>query len=110
MHGWLPIAQAACREAHLPPVDPVVPSAPPKTRAELTRACREHGFELLSEHRDEDRAAVFWGVEFQAMIADWPAKGLAKERRQALLQRMHELADGATETIVSTRFLLRKAP
>jgi SAM-dependent methyltransferase len=109
MNGWLPIVQAACREAHLPPVDPAVPSAPPKTRAELTRACREQGFELLSEHRDEDRAAVLCGVEFQAMSADWPAKGLTKERRQALLQRMQELADSATETVVSTRFLLRKA-
>jgi SAM-dependent methyltransferase len=106
MWGWLAIAQTVCREVQLPPV--AVPSATPKTRAELTRACREHGFELLSEHRDEDRAAVLCGVEFQAMSADWPAKGLAKERRQALLQRMQELADGESETVVSTRFLLQK--
>ena len=108
MHGWLPIAQAACREAHLPPVDPAVPSAPPKTRAELTRACREHGFDLVSEYRDSDRVEVVAGVEFQAMAPGWPAKGLAVEKRQALLQRMHQIADGATETVVSTRFLLRK--
>ena len=108
MSGWLPIAQTACREAQLPP--PVPASSPPKVkmRIEMMSASRRHGFQLLSEHRDEDRTPVCIGVDFQAMGADWPVKGLEQETRRELLQRMGELAQGQFETVVSTRFLFQK--
>ena len=106
MSGWLAIAQAACREARLPP--PVATSPPKvKTRKEMMSASRQHGFELLSEHRDEDVTPVSIGIDFQAMGADWPVKGMEPADRQILLQRMDELAQGRFETVVSTRFLFR---
>lgn len=106
MSGWLAIAQAACREARLPP-----PAATPrpkvKTRKEMISASRRHGFELLSEHRDEDLTPVSIGIDFQAMGADWPVKGMESADRQILLERMHELAEERLESVVSTRFLFR---
>jgi hypothetical protein len=108
MSGWLAIAQAACREAQLSP--PVPAPSPPKvkTRTEMTSASRRHGFQLLSEHRDEDLTPVAVGMDYQAMGTDWPVKGLELAVRLALLQRMHELAQGRFETVVSTRFLFQK--
>lgn len=109
MSGWLPIARAACRESGL---EPPAPTAPPKfkTRTEMMDACRRHGFQLLSEHRDEDLTPVATGVDYLAMGADWPVKGLEPTVRSALLRRMHELAEGKCETWVSTRFLFQKNP
>jgi SAM-dependent methyltransferase len=108
MSGWLPVAQAACREAQLPP--PPVPPSPAKvkTRKEMMSACRQHGFQLLSEHRDEDLTPVGIGVDFQAMGTDWPVEGLGHVERLALLQRMHEIAQGQFETVASTQFLFQK--
>jgi len=108
MSGWLPIARAACREAQLPP--PVTPSVTPKvkTRAEMMSASERHGFQLLYEERDEDLVSVACGVEYQAMNADWPLKALPPEDRLALLRRMHELARGRSEPLISTRFLFRR--
>ena len=71
-------------------------------------ASSRHGFQLLAEHRDEDAAPVGFGVDFQAMSPDWPLKGCAPGQRLALLNRMHELAQGKFETLLSTRFLFRK--
>ena len=70
-------------------------------------ASRRHGFELLSEHRDEELTPVSIGIDFQAMGADWPVKGMEPADRQILLQRMHELAQGKLESVVSTCFLFR---
>ncbi len=59
MAGWHAIAQAACREAQLPPLpDPAPPKTKPKTRTEMLSAYHQHGFELLSEHCDEDLTPV----------------------------------------------------
>jgi SAM-dependent methyltransferase len=109
MSGWLPIAQAACRDAHLPPL-PAPASSPPKakTRPVLTEASRRHGFQFLSEHCDEYVTPVGFGVDYQAMDSDWPVKGCEPENRRTLLSRMHELAQGKFETLVSTRFLFQK--
>jgi len=108
MSGWKPIAEAACREARLaPPAPPALPQKV-KTRTELVSAAQRHGFELLSEHRDEDVTPVAAGVDFQALDAEWPVKGLEPAARLALLQRMRELAEGKFDTLVSTRFLLRR--
>lgn len=109
MSGWLPVAQAACREARLPP--PAAAASPPraKTRAELATASAAHGFRTLAEHRDVDEVSVAVGLDFQAMGADWPVKGLSSDERQAVLRRMHELARGQTEKVVSTRFLLQRS-
>jgi SAM-dependent methyltransferase len=109
MSGWLSIAQAACRGSGLEP-----PAAPPrpkfKTRAEMISASRRHGFQLRSEHRDQDLTPVTIGLDYQAMGADWPVKGLNPAARLASLERMHELARGKFETVVSTRFLFQKIP
>jgi SAM-dependent methyltransferase len=110
MSGWLPIANAVCLDAQLPP--PETPaSAPPKvkTRAELMSASRRHGFEPLAEHRDEDLTPVGFGVDFQAMSPDWPLKVCAPEDRRALLNKMHELAQGKFDALISTRFLFRRS-
>jgi SAM-dependent methyltransferase len=110
MRGWFAVAQAACLEAKLPPPPyPTPPPQPPKSRGELMSACRAHGFELAAEHRDVDVAPVGQGVEFMAMDVDWPAKGMAPAVREPLLRRMHQIAGGKFDTLVSTRFLLRKS-
>lgn len=108
MSGWRSIARAACLEAQLPPPDTPAPAPDAKTRTDLMNASRRHGFELLAEHRDEDLTWVGYGVEFMAMDADWPLKGCAPEARRALLNRMHELAQGKFEALISTRFLFQK--
>jgi hypothetical protein len=43
------------------------------------------------------------------MDPDWPLKGCASEDRRALLNKMHELAQGKFEALVSTRFLFQRA-
>ena len=108
MVGWRDVAESVCREAQLPLH--VLPSSTPipKTRIELTNASRRHGFELLSEHRDEYPTPIGFGVDFQAMEPNWPVKGCAPEVREALLTRIHELAQGKLEPLVSTRFLLQR--
>src|SRR5258705_1656252 len=99
MYGWIPIAQAAVREAGLD-LDVARPPAPvPKTRSQLVSATRGHGFELLAEHRDHDMSLVAYGVDFMAMDKDWPAPELDPLTRDALLRRMRELADGKFESI-----------
>jgi SAM-dependent methyltransferase len=108
MSGWLPIAQAACREARLEPPVAASPLPKVKTRGEMMSASRRHGFQILSEHGDEDRTPVAIGVDYQAMSADWPVKGLEPAARLALLERMHELGQSKFETVVSTRFLFQK--
>jgi SAM-dependent methyltransferase len=108
MTRWRAVAEAACLDAQLP-LPPSASAAPKsKTRAELTRATGKHGFHLLAEHCDEYPVPIGFGVDYEAMNADWPVKGLAPEVRQALLTKMHELADGVFETLVSTRFLFQK--
>lgn len=109
MTGWLDVAQAACLDAQLPP-PPARASSPPKTksRIELTNASRQHGFELLAERCDEYLTPIGFGVDYEAMDKDWPLKGCAQEDRQALLTKMHELAEGQFEPMVSTRFLLQR--
>ncbi len=79
-----------------------------KTRIELTSASHRHGFPLLSEHSDEYLTPIDFGVDYQAMDPDWPVKGCKQEERLALLKKMHELAQGKFETLVSTRFLFQK--
>lgn len=107
--GWRPAAEAACREAGLPPPAAAPPPPKPKSREELTSASGGHGFRMLAEHRDADVLPVSFGLDFQAMGADWPVKGLADDDRQAVLRRMHEIARGQTEKLVSTRFLLQRS-
>jgi hypothetical protein len=107
MYGWFPVAQAACREAKLNIDVARAPAPTPKTRAQLMSASRRHGFELLAEHRDEDVSPVAYGVDFMAMDAGWPAPGLELATREALLQRMRELAEGTFEPMASTRFLFQ---
>jgi trans-aconitate methyltransferase len=109
MTRWQAIAQAACEAAGLPPPPPDATVPKVKTRGELMDAARQHGFDLVSEQRDEDLNRIDFGVDYQAMDPDWPVKGLAENDRQALLAKMHELADGQVETMVSTRFLFRRA-
>jgi len=109
MAGWLPVARAACLDAQLPP--PETPaSAPPraKTRTELTNASRQHGFALLFEHCDEYATPIGFGVDYQAMDREWPMKGCGETKRAELLNKMHELAQGKVEPLVSTRFLFQK--
>ena len=106
MYGWIPIAQALCREAGVDLVAPP-PRPVPKTRSQLTNATRDHGFELLAEHRDNDASPVAYGVDFMAMDENWPAAGLEPSVREGLLRRMRELAEGKVETLGSTRFLFR---
>ena len=108
MSGWRPIARAACLEAQLPPPDTPAPAPQAKTRTELMTASRHHAFQLLAEHRDEYLTPVGYGVDFMAMDADWPLKGCAPEDRLALLTKMHELAQGKFEALVSTRFLFQR--
>ena len=108
MTRWRAIAEAACLDAQLP-LPPSASTTPKsKTRAELTSATEKHGFHLLAEHCDEYPTPIGFGVDYEAMNADWPVKGLAPEVRQALLTKMHELADGEFETLISTRFLFQK--
>jgi SAM-dependent methyltransferase len=108
MAGWISVAEAACAQAHLPLV--ANDSAPPipKTRTELVSASCRHGFRLVAEHRDEYPTPVGFGVDFRAMDQDWPVKGCAPEERAALLEKMHQLAQGKSETLVATRFLFRR--
>ena len=109
MSGWLPIASAACLDAQLPP--PEMPaSAPPKakTRTDLMSASHRHGFQPLAEHCDEYLTPVGFGVDYQAMDPEWPLKGCVPEDRRALLNKMHELAQGKFEALVSTRFLFQR--
>jgi SAM-dependent methyltransferase len=102
------IASAACNEAGIaPPPPPPVPQKV-KTRAELTDASRKHGFTLVLEQRDEYPTPAGFTIDFEAMNVDWPVKGLAQDAREAVLARMHELARGEIETLVSTRFVLRR--
>jgi len=106
---WEAIARDACLGAGLPPPDPPAAGPPKaKTRVELTNATSRHGFELVFKHRDEDSSPVSYGVDFAAMDTHWPLKGIGPETRQALLTKMHELAQGRFDTLVSTRFLFRK--
>ena len=97
------------RDAHRQALH-VLPSRTPipKTRIELTDASRRHGFELLVEHRDEYPTPIGFGVDFQAMDPNWPVKGCVPEVREALLTRIHELAQGKLEALVSTRFLFQR--
>ncbi len=110
MTGWISVAQAACLQVHLPP-PAADASSPPKakTRMELTSASRRHGFQLVSEHCDEYPTPIGFGVDFEAMDKDWPVKGCGQEDRTALLEKMHELAQGQSEILVSTRFLFRRS-
>ena len=108
MSGWQEIARTACRNAHLVLHEPAPVPQNAKTRKELTNASRQQGFELLSEHRDEYPTPIGFGVDFQAMDQDWPVKGLDRDDRQALLKKMHELAQGKFENLISTRFLFQR--
>jgi len=109
MTGWLDVAQAACLDAQLPLLQRPASSPPqPKTRTELTAASHQHGFRLLFEHCDEYLTPIGFAVDYEAMDPHWPVKGCANEDRQALLTRMHELAHGKSETMVSTRFLFQR--
>jgi hypothetical protein len=109
MTGWQAVAQTACLEAKLPPLQAPASSVPkPKTRIELTSASRQHGFQLISEHCDEYLTPIGFGVDYQAMDPDWPVKGYAQGDRHALLTKMQKLAQGKFETMVSTRFLFRR--
>ena len=109
MSGWLPVARAACLDAQLAPPQAPAPAPPKaKTRTELTNASRRHGFALLSEHCDEYATPIGFGVDYQAMDPEWPMKGCEETTRAALLSKMHELAQGEVETLVSTRFLFQK--
>ena len=109
MTGWQAVAQNACLEADLPPPQAPASSVPKvKTRMELMSASRDHGFQLLSEHCDEYLTPIGFGVDYQAMDPDWPVKGCAQEDRQVLLTKMHELARGKLEAMVSTRFLFQR--
>lgn len=109
MTGWQAVADAVCRDALLPFATPPA-GAPPvfKTRTELMNASRRHGFALVAEHRDEYLNPVGFGIDFAAMDARWPVQGLAQDDRQALLTKMHALADGQFETLVSTRFCFER--
>jgi SAM-dependent methyltransferase len=107
MYGWIPIAEAACREAGLDIDVPRPPAPVPKTRPQLMSATRRHGFELLAEHRDNDVSPVAYGVDFMAMDKRWPLPEMDPTMREALLQRMRELAEGSFESIGSTRFVFR---
>ena len=109
MKGWEAVAEAACRDEQLPPPEPPAAAAPrARPRSELASAARAHGFRLLFEHCDEYPTPIGFGVDFEAMDPNWPIKGLAQDARQAVLKRMHERAEGKLETLVSTRFLLRR--
>jgi SAM-dependent methyltransferase len=109
MTGWQPVAEAACREAGLPPpAKRAYPVPVAKTRAELSDAARSHGFRQLLEERDEDATPVAYGVDFLAMDPVWPVAGLGAKERQAVLHRMDELAQGKLEPLVSTRFLFQR--
>jgi hypothetical protein len=108
MTGWRAVAETVCQEAELPLHVLAPPTPIPKTRIELTNASRRHGFQLLSEHRDEYPTPISFGADFQAMDPNWPVKGCAPEVREALLARIHELAQGKLEPLVSTRFLFQK--
>jgi len=107
MSAWQDVARAACRNAHLELHEPAPVPQNAKTRKELNDASRRHGFELLSEHRDEYPTPVAFGVDFQAMDQDWPVKGLDRKIREALLKQMRELAHGQFENLISTRFLFQ---
>jgi len=110
MTRWQAVAEAACREARISFA--AAPAGPPpacKTRTQLMNASRRHGFELVAEHRDEYLNGVGFGVDYAAIDADWPVQGFAPDVRQAVLTKMHALAQGQFETLVSTRFLLRAA-
>jgi hypothetical protein len=72
-------------------------------------ASRMHRFQLVAEHCDEDDSPLEFGIDFAAMDADWPAKGLAAARRQALIAAMRERAQGRAEPLVSTRFLFQRS-
>ncbi|HEY2190348.1 MAG TPA: class I SAM-dependent methyltransferase [Caldimonas sp.] len=109
MAGWQDVARAACHALQLPRIpDPATPVPQPKTRSELMAASLRHGFEVLAEHRDEDPTPVAFGVDFQAMSAEWPVSSQRAEERRVVLDKMHELAQGRLETLVSTRFLFRR--
>jgi SAM-dependent methyltransferase len=108
MSGWHVIEHEVCVEAGLrPPPAGAPPHA--KTRRELVEASRMHGFQLVAEHCDEDDSPLEFGIDFAAMDADWPAKGLAAARRQALIAAMRERAQGRAEPLVSTRFLFQRS-
>jgi SAM-dependent methyltransferase len=110
MTDWQAIAELACLEFGLPPPETLVrPVSAAKSRAELMDASSHHGFRLLAEHRDEDSTSVGFGLDFDAMDANWPVRGLSQEIRQALLARMLELSPQANDTLVSTRFLFQRA-
>jgi hypothetical protein len=109
MTGWRDVAETVCQEAQLPLHVLASPTPISKTRIDLTNASRRHGFQLLSEHRDEYPTPIGFGVDFQAMDPNWPVKGCAPEVREALLTRMHELAQGQLESLVSTRFLFQRS-
>ncbi len=109
MAGWHGVAQSVCDAAGVAGLAaPAPPMMPPKTREELMSASHRYGFLLVAEHRDEDHSPVAWGIDFMAMNADWPVKGLEPAAREALLRAMHELAAGESEPVVSTRFAFER--
>lgn len=109
MAGWHRIAQSVCdAEGVAGLAAPVPPKSPPKTREQLMSASQRHGFRLVAEHRDEDQSPVAWGVEFLAMNAEWPVKGLEPAAREKLLQAMIERAASDMEPVVSTRFAFER--
>lgn len=110
MTEWQGIAEAACRASGLPAPRPRTRSmARARRRVELTEAASQHGFHLLAERRDEDVVPVAFGLDFDAMDADWPVEGLSAQGREALLAKMLALAPRQADALVSTRFLLQRA-
>jgi SAM-dependent methyltransferase len=109
MSGWQGVARAAFVALGMaPPAEAAAARPKPKTRSELTGASRGHGFELVTERRDEFSTPVAFGIDFEAMNADWPVHRDRSDERRRLLDTMNELAHGRLETIVATRFLFRK--
>ncbi|HEY2558779.1 MAG TPA: class I SAM-dependent methyltransferase [Caldimonas sp.] len=109
MSGWQGVAHAAFLALGLVPPAGATP-APPKarTRSELAGASQRHGFEPIAEHRDEFPTPVAFGIDFEAMNADWPVHRDRADERRRLLDKMNELAEGRIEPLVATRFLFRK--
>ena len=109
MAGWHGIAQSVCDAAGIVGLPaPATPKSPPKTRDALMGASQRHGFRLVAEHRDEDQSPVAWGIDFMAMSADWPVKGLEPSVREELLRAMREWAADELEPVVSTRFAFER--
>jgi SAM-dependent methyltransferase len=109
MAGWQDVARGAFRALGIaPPADAPAVRPKAKTRGELVEASQRRGFELVVEHRDAFASPVAFGVDFEAMDADWPVHRDRTKERRLLLDKMNELANGRVETLVATRFLFRK--